>query len=66
MPKQFRVEWGLDLWAETPEEAAKLALEIQRDPDSIATVFTVTGRDGEVTMVDLTFGDLLKKSDRDL
>ena len=37
----FRVRWEVDLTAETAVEAAKLALEMQRDPDSTATVFWV-------------------------
>lgn len=38
---QYRVRWEIDLEAPTPVEAARMALEIQRDPDSIATVFEV-------------------------
>jgi hypothetical protein len=38
----FRVVWQIDIWdAETHEEAARRALAIQRDPNSIATVFSV-------------------------
>jgi len=37
----FQVDWSIDIEAKTPQEAAKLALEIQRDADSIATVFDV-------------------------
>jgi hypothetical protein len=33
--------WDIDLDADSPEEAAKQALEIQRDPESTATYFTV-------------------------
>ena len=45
--KQYTVVWeinGVD--ATSPEDAAKKALEIQRDPESIALVFRVFG-DGE-------------------
>jgi hypothetical protein len=38
----YRVTWRIDLDAESPRDAADLALEIQRDPTSIATVFEVT------------------------
>jgi hypothetical protein len=39
----MRVKWEIDIDAATPQEAAQKALEIQRDPDSIATVFEVDG-----------------------
>ena len=32
---KYKVKWEIELDAESPEEAAKLALEIQRDPESI-------------------------------
>ena len=38
---QFRVSWAIDIDADSAEAAAREALRIQRDPDSIATVFTV-------------------------
>jgi len=38
----YFVEWNIELDAESHLEAAKEALRIQRDPDSIATIFTVT------------------------
>jgi hypothetical protein len=41
----YLVEWSIDIEAESPEEAARLALETQRDPDSIATVFFVRSDD---------------------
>lgn len=37
----FRVKWVIDIDADTPGEAAQHALDIQRDPESDATVFTV-------------------------
>ena len=39
--KSFRVYWEIDLEANSPRQAAKKALEIHRDPASIATVFIV-------------------------
>ena len=39
--REYRVRWEIDIEADTPEEAAALALAIQRKPDSIATVFDV-------------------------
>lgn len=38
---QFRVSWVIDIEADSAEAAAREALRIQRDPQSIATVFTV-------------------------
>jgi len=38
---EYRVVWEIDIDAESHEDAARKALEIHRDPDSIATVFTV-------------------------
>ena len=38
-PRQYQVRWEIDIEADTPQEAAEEALHIQRDADSIATVF---------------------------
>ena len=38
----FDVEWTIDIEADTAEQAARKALEIQRDPASLATWFIVT------------------------
>lgn len=53
--KEYLVEWSIELSAESPEDAARQALEIQRDPDSSATVFYVMefDGDGEPIRVDL-------------
>ena len=37
----FKVTWEIEIEADTPEDAARQALAIQRDPESIATVFEV-------------------------
>lgn len=37
----YLVRWEIDIEADTPREAAVKALEIQRDTESIATVFHV-------------------------
>jgi hypothetical protein len=37
----YKVTWEIEIDAETPEEAAKTAAKIQRDPESIATIFKV-------------------------
>ena len=51
--KTFLVEWAIDIDAATPEAAARRALEIQRNPASMATVFDVTGENGIKHRVDL-------------
>lgn len=40
---EYRVVWEVELDANSPEEAAKMAQAMQRDPTSWATVFDVTG-----------------------
>jgi len=37
----YRVMWEIDIDADTAKDAAKMALKIQRDCKSIATVFDV-------------------------
>lgn len=39
--KSWLVEWLIEVTADTPEEAAREALTIQRDTESLATVFNV-------------------------
>ncbi len=41
MGTEYRVTWTIEITAETRQEAAEEALEIVRDPNSIATVFEV-------------------------
>lgn len=43
LTRSYHVVWRIDVDADSPEEAARKAQEIQRDPDSIATVFDVEG-----------------------
>ena len=51
----MQVRWEMDLGGEvhTPEEAARKALDILRDPEAIANVFEVTNDDGTATKIDL-------------
>jgi hypothetical protein len=49
----YSVNWRIDIEAESPVEAARQALEIHRDPGSLATVFEVYDEDGHHTSVDL-------------
>lgn len=52
--KEFRVRWEIDIEAASPREAAQEVLDIQRDPQSIATVFEVTDRStDQTTTIDL-------------
>jgi hypothetical protein len=48
-----RVKWEIDLDEATAEAAATVALAIQRDPESTATVFDVACEDGKTVRVDL-------------
>ncbi len=45
--KEFHVRWEIEVDAESHEAAAQKALEMQRDPESVATAFTVSATDGE-------------------
>jgi|GEM_PF-2702400 len=42
--KQYHIEWKIEVEASSPEEAAKLALDIQMDRGGIATIFVVNGQ----------------------
>ena len=46
--KPYFVVWNVELNAEDEQDAAKRALEMQRDPRSIATVFEVYPGDSKV------------------
>ena len=50
---EYRVTWTIDLDADSPEDAARKALAIQRDPDSWATHFTVCDPQGRAHEADL-------------
>jgi len=41
--KTYKVNWNTEIDADTSYEAAKEALKIHRDPESIATIFEVDG-----------------------
>lgn len=40
--RDYHVEWHIDITASSKREAAQIAFNIQRDPDSFATFFEVT------------------------
>ncbi len=61
----YLVTWHIEVDAETPREAAREALAIQRDHDSIATSFEVLVKDAKekkrkLYHIDLTFPELDK------
>ena len=41
--EEYLVTWDIEITAENPIEAARQALAVQRNPDSMATVFHVNG-----------------------
>jgi len=53
----MRVRWEIDIDADSPVDAARQALAIQRRTDSVATVFTVVESCGRTTTVDLDEAD---------
>jgi len=50
---EYKVTWTIELDAESPEDAAKKTLKIQRDNESLATHFVVQDKDGKEQEVDL-------------
>ena len=54
MSTQYRVTWNIDIWADSPEEAAVRAREIQLDPASHASEFGVC-RIHHIELQDLIF-----------
>lgn len=55
----YYVEWRIEVEADSAEEAARKALAIQRNPDSIATVFHVYGdrADGSIQPQQIDLSD---------
>ena len=51
--KHYIVTWSIDIDADSAVEAAKSALAIQRNPESIATVFEVAEVGCERVEIDL-------------
>ena len=46
----YIVTWNIDIYADSPEQAAKEALVIQRDPESTATFFIVGEKGSDDTL----------------
>lgn len=53
MEQHYLVTWEMDIYAETPREAAEKAWDHMRHPFSTANVFTVLNKDGDRVLVDL-------------
>jgi hypothetical protein len=51
--KDYAVTWEIDIQAESPREAARIAWNCMRGRGSTCNVFTVCDDEGEVTHVDL-------------
>lgn len=56
----YRVVWEYETDADSFEDAARKAREVQLDPTNIASVFTVTNDKNETRMVDLLEEQLRK------
>lgn len=50
----YRVSWVIDVVASSPKDAAREALTMLRDPQSIVTVFQVEDEHGGCVTVDLS------------
>lgn len=60
--QEYRVIWGIEVDAHSPEEAALKALIIQRNITSTAVVFDVTDEYNRVTTVDLDNPEQIQKA----
>ncbi len=48
--KSYFITWEIEVTAKDPIDAARIAFEMQQDPDTLATCFKVTEQDGEETI----------------
>ena len=53
MQQRYLVIWEMDLYADSPREAAEQAWDHMRAPGSIANVFEVIDANGVGTIIDL-------------
>ena len=53
MEQSYLVIWEMDIYADSPREAAEKAWGHMRAPDSIANVFEVIDANGVGTIIDL-------------
>jgi len=56
MQQRYLVIWEMDIYADSPREAAEKAWDHMRAPFSTANVFTVINKDGDKIIVDLLEG----------
>lgn len=56
---EYFVRWTVEIDADSPEEAAKIARGFQLDPNSVATVFNVSTNEGDGAYIDV--GQMLPK-----
>ena len=61
---EYHITWKIEVEADSFEHAAQIALDIQRDPNSIATQFEVRDASGTIRELDITF--LLWRDERRL
>ena len=54
MQQRYLVTWEIDIYADSPREAAEKAWDHMRAPDSIANVFNVLDKNGVGTIIDLS------------
>ena len=50
---EYHISWKIEVETESFEEAAQIALQIQRDPNSIATLFEVRDASGAIRELDM-------------
>ena len=53
MQQRYLVTWEMDIYADSPWEAAEKAWDYMRHPFSTANVFTVIDKNGVETIIDL-------------
>ena len=56
MAKQYNVTWEMPIEADSPREAAEIALRVHRDPSSIATFFVVEDENEREFCIDVCDG----------
>ena len=54
MQQRYLVTWEMDIYADSPWEAAEKAWDHMRAPDSSANVFEVIDANGVGTIIDLS------------
>lgn len=50
---EYRVTWTIDVDAESPEEAARVAEMCMLDPTRLGNIFEVTGEDNSFRFIEL-------------